>query len=91
MQPGVNFPVTDKNLEQLVVKYVAPPAISPFGKLDEIMPAETDALFSRRDPMVPVHDDYTIKPPRTDARAAWHDEGTPRAKFRPPASTGIIR
>ena len=34
MQPGVNFPVTDKNVEQLVVvKYAAPPAILPFGKL----------------------------------------------------------
>ena len=34
MQPGVNFRVTDKNVEQLVVvKDAAPPAILPFGKL----------------------------------------------------------
>ena len=34
MQPGVNFRVTDKNVEQLVVvKDAAPPAILPFGEL----------------------------------------------------------
>jgi len=33
MPPGVNFRVTDKNVEQLVVvKDAAPPAILPFGK-----------------------------------------------------------
>jgi hypothetical protein len=33
MQPGVNFRVTHKNVEQLVVvKDAVSPAISPFGK-----------------------------------------------------------